>query len=190
MGHEPTELPRVLRREEIRRKALTAASSVVLAFSLGACVTKDPVEESDPDTATVDIPGDDGGTDGGGTDGGGTDDGGTDDGGTDDGGTDDGGTDDGGTDDGGSDDGGSDDGGSDDGDDTGTIDTGMAAAPDCTSVPSDEVALCCSELAEWCTELYDDFGDEFNDCLYGPDFDGSTGCSPWGPPVPPRARVA
>ena len=77
--------------------------------------------------------------------------------------------------------------------DTSTHDSSDTASagdgrPDCTVVPADEVNACCTALAEWC---YANVApEEVNDCYLGPDFDGSTGCSPWGPPAPPRLRQA
>ena len=77
--------------------------------------------------------------------------------------------------------------------DTSTHDSSDTAStgdgrPDCTAVPAEDVNECCSALAEWC---YANVAPEDrSDCYLGPDFDGSTGCSPWGPPAPPRLRQA
>ena len=168
MGHEPFELPNMLRQDNLRRKALTAASSVVLAFGLGACVTKSP-EDEDKDDQSYSAIGDDGDTDDGGETGGGD------------------------TDDGGETGGGEtgDSGGTDSGEDTGSGDTGMEdtgtpGAPDCYDVASEDRAECCDALWEWCTEIYGEDEDALYECAWGDE----SGCTPWGPPVPPQARMA
>jgi hypothetical protein len=68
-------------------------------------------------------------------------------------------------------------------------DTDTDAAPDCTLDDIDR-DLCCAELAAWCETTYgpDDF-EAVSVCTFGPDYDGSTGCIPWGPPVPPSAAI-
>ncbi len=156
---------------DIHRKALVAASSVVLAMGLGACA-RAPVESNDKPGAitdagefgaTADPPGE-------------TTDGTT-------GSTTDSTTDHGGT------------GGS-----TGTVSTTettstrpgddggtTSEAPDCTISPPEELVLCCEDLMAWCTDAFDPASTEWADCVYGPGFDGSTGCIPWGPAVPPAA---
>ncbi|MDP2304796.1 MAG: hypothetical protein Q8P18_02055 [Pseudomonadota bacterium] len=67
-------------------------------------------------------------------------------------------------------------------------------SPDCTETDTaaDTAALvdCCSARAEWCEDAHGSGTDAASACTYGPDFDGSTGCIPWGPPVPPRFRGA
>lgn len=69
--------------------------------------------------------------------------------------------------------------------------TDTSGAPDCTEVEADLVMECCEELAMWCYEQYGDFNsEEYEECYFGPDFDGSTGCIAWGPPVPPARSVA
>ena len=156
MGHEPFVLPNIRRQDNLRRKALTAASSVVLAFGIGACVTKSP-EDEDTDDQTYSAIEDDGGGEGGEA-GSGSE------------------TGDSGT-------GSGEDTGSDD---TGLEDTGTPGAPDCTDVASEERGECCDALMDWCYELYGDDEEALYDCAWGDE----SGCSPWGPPVPPRARMA
>ncbi|MES2638668.1 MAG: hypothetical protein V4850_04280 [Myxococcota bacterium] len=118
-------------RTELRRKALLAASSVVLAATLAAC----PTPSADTaDTASVDTAAD-----------------------------------------------------------TDTVDTDTDGSPDCTAIDmgdSEAWGACCTERAEWCAEAHGEGTDAANYCTYGPDYDGSTGCVPWGPPVPPRFRGA
>jgi hypothetical protein len=67
-------------------------------------------------------------------------------------------------------------------------DTGVDR-PDCSVVDPALVAECCDDLATWCYGAYTD-PDDINECIYGPGYDGSTGCIPWGPPAPPRYRGA
>jgi hypothetical protein len=163
-------------RRALHRKALAAAASVVLAFGAGGCDprkddTTDDVDLSDTITIeeadTADATGDGSGGSGEGSGDDGTADGG---GGSSDGGTDDGGT---GT------------------TDSGTTDSGTASdAPDCTDTTGAENVECCNALFEWCADEYALDSDAYSECVYGPGFDGSTGCIPWGPPVPPAASVA
>jgi hypothetical protein len=122
-------------RNELRRKALLAASSVVLAATLAACPT--PSVDT-ADTASVDTAADT------------------------------------------------------DTVDTDTVDSGDGS-PDCTAIDlsdSEAYAECCGARAEWCEAEHGAGTDAANYCVYGPDYDGSTGCIPWGPPVPPRFRGA
>lgn len=70
--------------------------------------------------------------------------------------------------------------------DTGeTGDTGQLVdldEPDCTQTA--DMGACCSERSTWCEDQ--GFVDlAHSECVFGPGFDGSTGCIPWGPPVPP-----
>lgn len=60
-----------------------------------------------------------------------------------------------------------------------------ASAPDCTSPTGDISFECCEELRVWCDETWGLESEAATECLFGPNFDGSTGCIPWGPPVPP-----
>lgn len=115
----------------LRKKALYAAASVVMAFGLG-CNERDDDDEGSTDSGdTTDVGADGSGDDGAGTGG----------------------------------------------------DDGAGTPPDCTQAP--DRATCCEELAEWCADAFSADTDEGVECLHGSDFDGSTGCIPWGPPVPP-----
>lgn len=70
-------------------------------------------------------------------------------------------------------------------------DTDLAAleGPDCRNVA--DMTTCCDERRTWCEgEVGTADETALNDCVFGPGFDGSTGCIPWGPPAPPAARVA
>ena len=69
--------------------------------------------------------------------------------------------------------------------DSSVDDTSAGGAPDCTQ--AEDVISCCEELSAWCADAYPEDTDAFNECYYGPDFSGSTGCIPWGPPVPPAS---
>ena len=159
MGHQAFELPNICQQDKLRRKALTAASSVVLAFGIGACVTKSP-EDEDTDDQTYSAIEDDGGGETGGSEGGET-----------------------GGSEGGSGTGSGEDTGSDD---TGLEDSGTPVAPDCLDVAAEDRGECCDALMEWCYELYADDEEALYDCAWGDE----SGCSPWGPPVPPQARMA
>lgn len=59
-------------------------------------------------------------------------------------------------------------------------------AESCDDIAWQEVSSCCEELRARCSERHGDGGQGWVDCAFGPDMDGSTGCTPWGPPVPPR----
>ena len=59
--------------------------------------------------------------------------------------------------------------------------------PDCNALGPDETTACCEERATWCEETVA-IGEDLNECTYGPDYDGSTGCIPWGPAAPPAFR--
>ena len=119
----------------LRKKALYAAASVVMAFGLG-CSEGDDEDKGEADTGTTTDVGDDGAGTGG--------------------------------------DGGAGTGGED----------GAETPPDC--VDSADPATCCEALAAWCGDTHGVGTEAAIECIYGPDFDGSTGCIPWGPPVPPR----
>jgi hypothetical protein len=74
-------------------------------------------------------------------------------------------------------------------------DTAVAStdAPDCAGVDMSDTGAyteCCDALSAWCEDAHGDGTDDALDCIYGPGLDGSTGCIPWGPPVPPRFRGA
>lgn len=60
------------------------------------------------------------------------------------------------------------------------------AKPDCTAVPNSD---CCTALGVWCAAEFPTDTVAQNTCQFGPNFDSSTGCTPWGPPAPP-AMVA
>lgn len=77
--------------------------------------------------------------------------------------------------------------------DTNVTDTSVAdtsAQGDCNGLPAEEVASCCEALKIACEAEHGVGTEAANECLYGEDFSGSTGCIPWGPPVPSRARRA
>lgn len=62
-------------------------------------------------------------------------------------------------------------------------------APLCTATPND--GACCMHLGEWCqTQFPPEELDAIAYCQFGPNYDASTGCSPWGPPAPPRFEPA
>lgn len=63
------------------------------------------------------------------------------------------------------------------------------AAPDCAALGLDFTA-CCDTMRDWCDDRFAADSQAYNECVFGKDFSGSTGCIPWGPPVPPRARLA
>lgn len=81
---------------------------------------------------------------------------------------------------------------------TTTDDTSMAAddtsppadtaEPDCTTAA--DVMACCEARSAWCGEQFAEGSEAYNTCVFGPNFDGSTGCIPWGPPVPPKLTRA
>lgn len=50
---------------------------------------------------------------------------------------------------------------------------------------NDDIDDCCRQMKTWCGTHHAAGGDAYDECVFGPDFDGSTGCIPWGPPVPP-----
>ncbi len=58
------------------------------------------------------------------------------------------------------------------------------ARPDCAALGLDLTA-CCDTLRDWCGRQVAEGTPAYDDCVFGPGFDGSTGCIPWGPPVPP-----
>ena len=153
-------------RSELRRKALVSAASVVFAMALPACQSDGKGEDRDgrsgQDSAGQST--DSGTTGGDGATGGGGD-----------------GASDGGT-------GGAADSGSSTGGGGGDTASG-GAKPDCVALGLD-VTACCEALAAWCSEAVSAGTPEYDECVYGPGYDGSTGCIPWGPPVPPAADLA
>ena len=72
--------------------------------------------------------------------------------------------------------------------DTSVADTNSLG--DCSSVPAEEVQSCCEALRAACEAEHGAGTEAANECTFGEDLSGSTGCIPWGPPVPPRARRA
>ena len=73
---------------------------------------------------------------------------------------------------------------------TDTSATDTSAQGDCNSVPAEEVSACCDALRVACETEHGAATEAANECIFGEDFSGSTGCIPWGPPAPPRARRA
>lgn len=65
-----------------------------------------------------------------------------------------------------------------------------SAQGDCNGVPAEELGSCCEALKAACDAEHGEGTEAANECLFGEGFSGSTGCIPWGPPVPPRARRA
>jgi hypothetical protein len=51
--------------------------------------------------------------------------------------------------------------------------------------PEGETKACCDALREACTEAFGAESTDLDRCVFGPGTDGSHGCTPWGPPVPP-----
>ena len=66
---------------------------------------------------------------------------------------------------------------------------GPGAAADCAALGLDMEA-CCDTLRTWCEGAHAVGSTAYDECVFGPGFSGSTGCIPWGPPVPPRLEVA
>ena len=73
---------------------------------------------------------------------------------------------------------------------TDTSVTDTSAQGDCNGLPAEEVSACCDALRVACEAEHGAGTEAANECIFGEDFSGSTGCIPWGPPVPPRARRA
>lgn len=71
------------------------------------------------------------------------------------------------------------------GTDTATGQDVAAGKPLCVATPND--GPCCMNLGEWCLAQFpaDEDYETRAQCQYGPNYDASTGCSPWGPPAPP-----
>lgn len=70
--------------------------------------------------------------------------------------------------------------------DTGAPDTGGPdSAPPESCVGAEDLVACCEALEAWCASAHDLDSADYTSCIYGPDFDGSTGCLAWGPPAPP-----
>lgn len=65
------------------------------------------------------------------------------------------------------------------------------SGPDCTDIAdSEEWSDCCETRSAYCKARFPLNPNRALECTYGPDYDGSTGCIPWGPPVPPGFRAA
>ena len=77
-----------------------------------------------------------------------------------------------------------------DSDVTDTNVTDTSAQGDCNGLPAEEVSACCDALRVSCETEHGAATEAANECIFGEDFSGSTGCIPWGPPAPPRARRA
>lgn len=61
----------------------------------------------------------------------------------------------------------------------------VGAKPNCAALQLD-IGPCCDLLSAWCGAAFGAAGQQaIQDCTYGPNYDGSTGCIPWGPPAPP-----
>ena len=58
--------------------------------------------------------------------------------------------------------------------------------PQCDNL---SVSDCCDARKAWCSAQMDPGSESYTECVYGLGADGSTGCVPWGPAAPPRARV-
>ncbi|MBM4345844.1 MAG: hypothetical protein FJ100_20930 [Deltaproteobacteria bacterium] len=68
--------------------------------------------------------------------------------------------------------------------DAGTTET--TGKPDCTKAQqAGNWAACCESLRQWCEAAFGAGSQASNECTFGQNFDGSTGCTPWGPPAPP-----
>ena len=68
---------------------------------------------------------------------------------------------------------------------------GGGAKPDCKTRTGQATSpSCCELLSNWCEANFPPGSKEANDCYFGPNFDGSTGCVPWGPPAPPAMDSA
>ncbi len=59
----------------------------------------------------------------------------------------------------------------------------VTGKPLCTGVTGADWQPCCDALGLWCNAKFSSPNDQ-QECLFGPNFDGSTGCTPWGPPSP------
>ncbi len=73
-----------------------------------------------------------------------------------------------------------------DGSGDGTVVADASGKPDCTKAQQGgNWAQCCDELRAWCDAAFGQGSLASNECTFGKNFDGSTGCTPWGPPAPP-----
>lgn len=63
--------------------------------------------------------------------------------------------------------------------------------PDCKHLTDGaQIGECCNARSAWCLAAYPADSQKQNECHFGPDFDGTTGCIPWGPPAPPAWEFA
>ncbi len=61
-----------------------------------------------------------------------------------------------------------------------------ADKPDCSKAQQGgNWAQCCEALRAWCDAAFGAGSQASTECQFGPNFDGSTGCTPWGPAAPP-----
>ncbi|MBI5610418.1 MAG: hypothetical protein HY902_16190 [Deltaproteobacteria bacterium] len=65
----------------------------------------------------------------------------------------------------------------------------MGGKPDCKALGLD-MGACCTALTTWCEAAFANDQEARNTCIFGPNYDSSTGCTPWGPPAPPAMAVA
>jgi len=71
------------------------------------------------------------------------------------------------------------------------LDSAVAEADeDCMGLSSEATTTCCNARAVSCDVEFGADTEASDFCTYGPDYDGSTGCIPWGPPAPPVFRGA
>ena len=69
--------------------------------------------------------------------------------------------------------------------------TASSSEPVCVGLQgTPDWATCCDDRMTWCDSQHPGDFDAASECTFGPNFDGSTGCIPWGPPAPPRFRGA
>jgi len=59
----------------------------------------------------------------------------------------------------------------------------------CNDLSAEETSTCCEARREACDAEFGEGTDAADECIFGADFSGSTGCIPWGPPVPPVFRA-
>lgn len=62
--------------------------------------------------------------------------------------------------------------------------------PQCKGLTDQARYDCCNALNQWCNAAYPPPSQDATTCQFGPGYDGSTGCIPWGPPAPPAFEVA
>jgi hypothetical protein len=59
---------------------------------------------------------------------------------------------------------------------------GATGLEGCAEVPPEALFDCCVDLQVACAAAFPDDSDAAYDCAFGP----ASGCTPWGPPVPPE----